>query len=955
MLMSVPMFGADILAPGDFIIAIDADSASSSPDGEPAPLAIDRVATTKYLNFGENNSGFIVTPGAGVSIVNSFVLTTANDAEERDPATWELYGTNESIVSADHSAGDAENWTLIASGSVSLPPERDTVGPTVTVGSTAIYASYKMLFPTVKDADAANSMQIAEVQFDGEANGARNPNPADGTDVGPEYSPPNVYMLLDYTPGPGAIMHTAYFSDNIQDVIDRDEAHSLGSVPPWPLVSETAFVVGYDDEAIPEYARAPLVAGTTYYWCIDTDDGTTVWPGPVWSFTPMPPYAWGPTPADGAELVPTDTTLSWNLGDVETDGHSVRYFLYIGTDEAAVEAIANGDTVSPEYVGTLELTSQAITDLESETEHFWRVDTRLQQALPPFPTTYETGEVWSFTTLPTVDIVDPSLVAWYKLDAEYPGMVFDYSGYANHGTELGNPEWVEGKPDFGNAISLDGTMGECVQVPNDATLNMTTAITVAAWINPNTWPGGNRRIMQKGNTDNQYRFWYENGENELRFECSNVGTVQADAAPPQTGEWSHVAAIYDGATMRIYTNGGLVNEAPFTGAISTSSDPLYIGTKTPTSVATDHYDGLLDDLRIYNRAFSTKEVKILAGLLGASDPDPANGATDVSRTPTLSWTPGAFVGSVNGNVLCYGEDLSAVIARTATSVTLDNPPHILLDQLDLGATFYWVVDTVNDVDGELWEGDVWSFTVVNWIPVDDMESYTPWTTPLNNIFETWLDGFGDCAGSGNNTGAVLTENADPVLGGIQSMKYEFDNDGTVFNPCDSAQEGGHLMYSKAEVQTSDLVSGIGSDWTVGGVRALYVPFYGTAGNATTESLWVQLQDGTKGYGEKVFYGTFEGESLDDFNEPTWHEWNIDLADFDVDLNDVVSIVIGIGDESKATAFGSGTLFFDEIGLYAPRCIRKPLPSEGNLNDDCAIDFRDFAIMAENYLVPGMFP
>ena len=174
MLMSAPMFGADILAPDDFIIAIDADSASSSPDGEPAPLAIDRVATTKYLNFGENNSGFIVTPGAGVSIVDSFVLTTANDAEERDPATWELYGTNDAILSADHSAGDAENWTLIASGSVSLPTARDTVGPTVALSNTTIYASYKMLFPTVKDAVAANSMQIAEVQFNGEANGARN-------------------------------------------------------------------------------------------------------------------------------------------------------------------------------------------------------------------------------------------------------------------------------------------------------------------------------------------------------------------------------------------------------------------------------------------------------------------------------------------------------------------------------------------------------------------------------------------------------------------------------------------------------------------------------------------------------------------------------------------------------------------------------------------------------------
>ena len=155
-----------ILAPGDFIIAIDADSESSSPDAETVDHAIDGV-TQKYLNFGEENSGFIVTPSIGASIVGSFIITTANDAEERDPATWELYGTNEPIASTDHSTGTAESWTLIDSGSVSLPAARNTVGPPVTVNNTANYASYKMLFPTVKNADAANSMQIAEIQFRG--------------------------------------------------------------------------------------------------------------------------------------------------------------------------------------------------------------------------------------------------------------------------------------------------------------------------------------------------------------------------------------------------------------------------------------------------------------------------------------------------------------------------------------------------------------------------------------------------------------------------------------------------------------------------------------------------------------------------------------------------------------------------------------------------------------------
>jgi len=262
-----------------------------------------------------------------------------------------------------------------------------------------LYYRSGMIDPTATiDYNGGNLILVIPIEVWGQA---YDPSPADGSNAGPEYYPPNVYMMLDYTPGDGAITHTAYFSDVEQDVIDRNPAKSLGSTPPWPAVSETAFVVGYDDVSIVEYARTPLVAGTTYYWCIDEFDGVDTWSGNVWRFTVMPEHAWGPTPEDGAEMVPADLTLTWNLGDLETSGYSVRYILYIGTDEAAIEAIAAGSTTAPEYVGApIEPTSFDITDLDPETEHFWRVDTRRMESLPPFPTVYEKGEVWSFTTGP---------------------------------------------------------------------------------------------------------------------------------------------------------------------------------------------------------------------------------------------------------------------------------------------------------------------------------------------------------------------------------------------------------------------------------------------------------------------------------------------------------------------------------------------------------------------------
>ncbi|MBN1363108.1 MAG: hypothetical protein JW993_21085 [Sedimentisphaerales bacterium] len=164
LLVASAAWGEALLAPGDFIIAIDEDgivAGGSYPGAEAPPNILDGDPGTKYLNRVSSGSGFIVTPQAALA-VGSFTITTANDAEGRDPATWELYGTNDPITSADNSAGTAENWTLIAAGDVNLPAERLTVGPAVNVNSTETYASFKMIFPRVK---GSNLMQIADVAF----------------------------------------------------------------------------------------------------------------------------------------------------------------------------------------------------------------------------------------------------------------------------------------------------------------------------------------------------------------------------------------------------------------------------------------------------------------------------------------------------------------------------------------------------------------------------------------------------------------------------------------------------------------------------------------------------------------------------------------------------------------------------------------------------------------------
>ena len=156
---------------GGSILGIHEGSPDSSYPGAEGPAnLLDALTPTKYLNFGNTNSGFIVTPqgpNAG-DVVGGIQLTTANDAPERDPATWELWGTNDAIVSVDNSDGDLENWTLIDAGtftSAEVPDARETTGSIVSVDGTTAFDSYRVVFPTLRDAAAANSMQLADIQF----------------------------------------------------------------------------------------------------------------------------------------------------------------------------------------------------------------------------------------------------------------------------------------------------------------------------------------------------------------------------------------------------------------------------------------------------------------------------------------------------------------------------------------------------------------------------------------------------------------------------------------------------------------------------------------------------------------------------------------------------------------------------------------------------------------------
>jgi Concanavalin A-like lectin/glucanases superfamily/F5/8 type C domain len=152
----------DITGAGDAVQGVPNDG--DWPGAETPDLAIDDDTATKFLHFkGETEpTGLQITPAAGATIVSGITFTTANDAPERDPVTFELYGSNDSIDGP---------YTLIASGDI-VDFADATEWPRFTQNETDIsfangvaYAHYQVLFPTVRDAGSANSMQIAEVEL----------------------------------------------------------------------------------------------------------------------------------------------------------------------------------------------------------------------------------------------------------------------------------------------------------------------------------------------------------------------------------------------------------------------------------------------------------------------------------------------------------------------------------------------------------------------------------------------------------------------------------------------------------------------------------------------------------------------------------------------------------------------------------------------------------------------
>jgi hypothetical protein len=210
--------------------------------------------------------------------------------------------------------------------------------------------------------------------------------------------------------------------------------------------------------------------------------------------------------------------------------------------------------------------------------------------------------------------VDPGtdgLVAYYPLDAAYRGSTPDASGNGNDGAIMGDPAFVEGV--VAQAIDLDGD-GDYIDCGAAEIFGMqeTNAMTAAAWVTIRSIPAAWSAVVAKG----EYAWRISNANMDPRFHFG----ITIWNAPDTFGtdgviavgydEWHHVAGTFDGATISLYVDGVLDINVPTTEPIGANEASVLIG-ENPES-AGRYWDGLIDEVILYNRALSMNEVLFLA-------------------------------------------------------------------------------------------------------------------------------------------------------------------------------------------------------------------------------------------------------------------------------------------------------------------------------------------------------
>ncbi len=348
---------------------------------------------------------------------------------------------------------------------------------------------------------------------------------------------------------------------------------------------------------------------------------------------------------------------------------------------------------------------------------------------------------------------DPSLVGWWKFE-EASGTLYDQSSYHNDSISV-NGVLYQQVGQKGYALGFDGidddiTVGSNGRPTDTFSFGGWLKTTATHQIESETISGvggvGNQRYAfdpQHGGESNGGAGLsvgtngisvYEHGSNYMPATAVYEGEIGSD--------WNHIMIVYDNKQPTIYLNGNAVRTG-LTSPREVVTAPIHFG-----GMVYGYFEGLMDEVRIYNRALSADEIKKLAARPNAYSPIPDSGTLHEDTWVSLSWSPGANAASHDVYMGDNFDDVNNGVGDTfqgnqvSMNFVAGFPGFPFPDGLVPGTTYYWRIDEVNDAEpNSPWKGKVWSFSIPPKTayfpdPADGAQSVYP-ETKLK-----WTAGFG---------------------------------------------------------------------------------------------------------------------------------------------------------------------------------------------------------------------
>jgi hypothetical protein len=291
------------------------------------------------------------------------------------------------------------------------------------------------------------------------------------------------------------------------------------------------------------------------------------------------------------------------------------------------------------------------------------------------------------------------LISWWDADSVTGNTAFDIAG-VNNGTLMNGATTAPGV--VGQAFSFDG-LNDVLRIPDAPNLDITNQITVDAWINKqgfsqHPWGEGGR-IVDKATAGYPDGWFLDNkpGTGNLRFSIGAIEVLSSTVLPLNT--WIHVAGVYDGSTLNVYSNGVLAGTTSTNVPIPTNNLPLRIGADSTEYL--EVFNGLIDEVEVFNRALTQQEIESIfnAGSAGkCKNQPPVDGtltATACTGQAFLSWD--GFSGTISDYRLVYSttsypgtscSNGTLIYEGTDTSFTHSN--------LTNGTTYYYRVCAVDN-------------------------------------------------------------------------------------------------------------------------------------------------------------------------------------------------------------------------------------------------------------------